>query len=83
MTKTSSAFQYRYGTIQISVTKSNGKITAIDVGSSGATGGRQAAFPYLVQYAIAANGSNFGNLSGATFTSETFKQALAEVLTKF
>lgn len=69
--------------MQITVTKTNGKITAVDTGSSSATAGRQAAFPYLVQYAIQANGTSFGNLSGATFTTDAFKQALAEVLTKF
>lgn len=65
------------------MTKTDGKITAIDVGNSGATGGRQAAFPYLVQYAIQAQGTNFSNLTGATFTTDAFKQALASALSKF
>jgi uncharacterized protein with FMN-binding domain len=48
-----------------------------------ATDGRATAFPYLVQYAIDANGSNFANLSGATYTTEAFKQSLNAALAKF
>jgi uncharacterized protein with FMN-binding domain len=83
VTKSSSAIGYRYGTVQISVTKTDGKITAIDVGNSSATGGRQVAFQYLVQYAIQSQGTGFGNLSGATFTTDAFKQALSSALSKF
>jgi uncharacterized protein with FMN-binding domain len=83
VSKTSAAIPYRYGQILLTVTKSNGKITAIDYSQSSATGGRQAAFPYLVQYAIGANGTSFGNLSGATYTTDAFKQALTNVLAKF
>ena len=74
---------YVYGQIQLTVTKTDGKITAISVGNSSATGGRQAAFPYLVQYAIQAQGASFGNLSGATYTTNAFKQALSSALAKF
>jgi uncharacterized protein with FMN-binding domain len=83
VTQSSGSFPYRFGTISLTVTKTNGKITAIAYGNSGATGGRQGAFPYLVQYAIAAQGTNFSNLSGATYTTDTFKQALAAALAKF
>jgi uncharacterized protein with FMN-binding domain len=48
-----------------------------------ATHGRAGAFPYLVQYAIAANGSNFANLQGATYTTNAFKQSLEAALAKF
>lgn len=81
--QTSAAIGYRYGTIQLSVTKSNGSITAIDLVQAGATGGRQNAFPALVSAAIGANGSSFGNCSGATFTTIAFKQALDSALAKF
>jgi len=69
--------------VQLIVTKTNGAISAIDYGNSSATNGRQGAFPYLVQYAIQANGTNFGNLSGATFTTQAFQQALNNALSKF
>lgn len=73
---------YQYGTIQLKVTKTNGKITAVDLIQSDATNGREAAFPTLVQAAISSNGSNFGNLGGATFTTDTFKQALDSAISK-
>jgi uncharacterized protein with FMN-binding domain len=82
-TKTGSAISYRYGTVQVSVTKANGKITAVNLLQQGATGGRQGAFPYLVQYAIQANGTSFGNLGGATYTTDAFKQSLESALAKF
>ncbi|MFM6940070.1 MAG: FMN-binding protein [Rhodoluna sp.] len=82
-TKTGSAINYRFGTVQVSVTKANGKITAVNLLQQGATGGRQSAFSYLVSYAIQANGTSFGNLSGATFTTDAFKQSLESALAKF
>jgi uncharacterized protein with FMN-binding domain len=82
-TKTGTAIPYRFGTVQVSVTKANGKITAVNLLQQGATGGRQAAFSYLVQYAIQANGTDFGNLSGATYTVDAFKQSLESALAKF
>lgn len=74
---------YQFGQIQLTVTKSSGKITDIALDVASATHGRQSAFSYLVQYAVAANGSNFSNLSGATFTTDAFKQALESALAKF
>lgn len=81
-TATSDAIPYQFGQVQVSVTKVNGKITAIDYSNSSATNGREQAFPYLVQYAIQAQGTNFNNLSGATYTTDAFKQALNSALTK-
>jgi uncharacterized protein with FMN-binding domain len=81
-TATSDPIQYQFGQIQLSVTEANGKITAIDYGSSSASGGRQAAFPYLVTDAIKSQGANFGNLSGATYTTAAFKQALTNAIAK-
>jgi uncharacterized protein with FMN-binding domain len=83
VTKDGSAIQYRYGTVQVSVTKDNGNITAVNLLQAGATGGRQGAFSLLVQYAIQANGTSFGNLGGATFTTDAFKQSLESALAKF
>lgn len=82
-TKTGDPQSYRYGVIQVTVTKSGGKITDITLDQAGATGGRQAAFDPLVNAAIQAQGSNFGNVSQATFTTETFKVALESALAKF
>jgi uncharacterized protein with FMN-binding domain len=82
-TKNGSAVQYRFGTVQVSVTKAAGKITAVNLLQEGATGGRQAAFTYLADLAVQSNGSSFGNLSGATYTTDAFKQSLESALAKF
>lgn len=81
-TGTGDAIQYQYGVIQLKVTTTGGKITAIEHIQAMANNGREAAFPYLKQDAIAANGSNFSNLSGATFTTDAYKQALDSALSK-
>ncbi|MEN9989211.1 MAG: hypothetical protein RL508_190 [Actinomycetota bacterium] len=82
-TKVGASVPYQFGSIQLTVTEKAGKITKITYGNSSATNGRQAAFPYLVKYAIQSQGINFGNLSGATMTTDTFKQALTSALSKF
>ncbi|MEN9660201.1 MAG: hypothetical protein RLZZ443_130 [Actinomycetota bacterium] len=82
LTGTSDPIQYIYGTVQLKVTQVNGKITAIDQLTATATNGREQAFPTLKDAAIQANGSNFGNLSGATYTTDAYKQALDSALSK-
>lgn len=79
---TSDTIGYQYGNIQLKVTESAGKISAIELVQADATAGREQAFSYLVQDAISANGSSFANLSGATFTTNAFKQALDNALSK-
>ena len=69
--------------VQVSVTMANGKITNITMLQANASHGRDAAFPYLIQYAVAANSANFANLSGATYTTNAFKQSLESALAKF
>jgi uncharacterized protein with FMN-binding domain len=70
--------------VQLAVTKSAGKITSIDV-VIGTTKGREwsGVIAELVPAAVSANGSGFGNYSGATFTTEAFKSALESALAKF
>jgi uncharacterized protein with FMN-binding domain len=82
-TKDGNAVPYEFGTVQVSVTKSGGKISGVNLLQEGATGGRQAAFTYLVDLALQANGTSFGNLSGATYTVDAFKQSLESALAKF
>ena len=81
-TVTSDPIAYEFGTVELTVTRTSGKISAIDVGQSTATDGREQAFPYLVEYAIAAQGTDFSNLSGATYTTDAFKQALTSAISK-
>jgi len=83
VTKTGDAVRYRYGTVQLQVTEVSGKITDITLLQAGATGGRSAAFSYLIDYAIQAQGSNFGNISGATYTTDAFVQSLDSALAQF
>jgi hypothetical protein len=83
VTKTGSAISYRYGTVQVSVTKTDGQITAVNLLQAGATGGRGQAFDFLVQYTVDAQGSSFGNISGATYTTDAYKQSLNAALGQF
>jgi len=82
-TQSGSAIRYKYGVVQVKVTKSSGNITAITYLQKSATDGRSAVFPDLVVAAKAANGSNISNISGATFTVDAFKKALDSALAKF
>ena len=82
-TKTGDPIDYRYGTIQVKVTEKSGAISDVSLVQAGATNGREQIFPALVNAAIKANGSNFGNASGATMTINAFKQALDSALAKF
>lgn len=81
-TGTGDAIQYQFGTVQLKVTQVDGKITEIEQLQATATDGRAQAFPYLHDYAIQANGTSFGNLSGATYTTEAYKQALDSAISK-
>ena len=73
---------YQFGTVQLEVVRKGGKISAINLIQATATNGRQGAFSPLVQSAIQAQGTSFGNLSGATYTVDAFKQALDSAISK-
>ena len=78
---TSSAVNYKYGTIQLGVTVSNGAIASIDLIQATTRGrGYDKAPPLLVDAAISAQGTNFGNLTGATYSTQAFKKALENAL---
>lgn len=79
---TGDAIDYEFGTIQIKATKTGGKLSAVELIQEGANGGREQAFPTLVAAALSANGSNIANISGATYTTDAFKQALDSALSK-
>ncbi|MFZ4065727.1 MAG: FMN-binding protein, partial [Rhodoluna sp.] len=82
---TSSPVYYRYGTVQLTVTKTGSTITDITMNQAGATKGREAAFPYLVQLAISAQNSSFDTsmLSGATYSVDAFMTAFNDALAQF
>jgi uncharacterized protein with FMN-binding domain len=81
-TATGDAFPYQFGTIQLSVTKTSGKITDVGLVQASASGGREQAFSMLVKAAIDTQGTGFANISGATYTTDTFKQALDSAIKK-
>ncbi len=83
VTKNGTSIRYRFGTIQVAVTKTDGQITAVNLLQAGATGGRSQAFDFLVQYTVDAQGSSFGNISGATYTTDAYKQSLNAALAQF
>ena len=81
-TATGDAVESGFGQVQVKVTKTNGKITAVEMVQANATSGRESAFPTLVQAALDSNGSNFGNVSSATYTTNAFKASLDSALSK-
>jgi uncharacterized protein with FMN-binding domain len=82
--KTGSAINYKYGTIQLEVVKSGSKITSINLIQASTKGREWQSVPsMLVTTAIAAQGSGFANMSGATFSTQAFKSALESALAKF
>ncbi len=81
-TVTSDLISYRYGQIQLEVTATGGKIDSIVEKTATASRGFEQAFPYLNAAAIQAQGTSFSNVSGATFSSEAYRQALNSALSK-
>jgi uncharacterized protein with FMN-binding domain len=72
------------GTIQVQITVSNGKLTAIQM-LQYPTSGRssqisQAAIPTLIQEALQAQSAQINAVSGATYTSQGFAQSLQSAL---
>jgi uncharacterized protein with FMN-binding domain len=82
-TATGAAIDYKYGTVQLKVTQSSGKLTDVNVLVGFGSGPQYTdLIASLAQYAITANGSDFGNVSRATFTTTAFKQALDSAIAK-
>lgn len=82
VTKTSSAINYEFGTIQIKVTKEAGNITAVSYLKQSYTRVPNGTMEYLVNASIQANGSNFTKVSRATVTTNAYKKALEDALAK-
>lgn len=68
--------------LQISVTFSDATITAIQILQGDTNNGIGKAYPVLIQAAISAQGSNFGNYTGATYTTNAFKTAVNNAIAK-
>lgn len=79
------AVQTRYGTVQVAVTISGGKITNVAFLQLSSQDGHSAdinsqAGPELLQETLAAQGSNIDTISGATYTSAGYLQSLQSAL---
>ena len=77
--------QYQYGDVQLKVTEQGSKITDISIVTDNATDPRSAqinsqALPLLQQEAMSAQSANIDGVSGATFTSQAYAQALQSAL---
>lgn len=85
VTNTGALFTERFygGRVQVTVTKTNGKVTAVNFAVATATGGRAIAFATLAQWAVASNGASVSNYTQATYTTETFNAALKSAMSKF
>jgi uncharacterized protein with FMN-binding domain len=86
-TATGQDIQYRYGDIQLSVTETGTKIDDVRVAAEGATDARSEqinsqAVPMLIEQAMDAQSANIDGVSGATFTSQAFQQALQSALSQ-
>lgn len=74
-----------YGNVQVAVTISSGKITAVDFLQSpnenpNSIYVNQQADPYLKQEAITAQSAKVSGVTGATLTSQAFVQSLSSAL---
>ena len=83
ITMDSDAIQYKYGVVQISITKVGKKLTAVGLIQGDATNGRAKAYQILIDATLQVQGTNFGNVSGATFTTDAFRKAVDNALLKF
>jgi len=71
------------GPVELKVTFSDTAITAIEVGEQKETAHvGDSAYPIMIADAIAANGSGIDAVSGATFSSRAFKEALNDAATQ-
>jgi uncharacterized protein with FMN-binding domain len=68
---------------QVTVTKTNGVVTGVSMAQAKASQQWLSAYDQLVALAIRSKGANVGNLTGATYCSRVFNNALASAMSKF
>ena len=84
-TVTGSVAQTRWGPVQVAITVSNGKITAVSVPEYPSGNGRDqqinaGALPVLKQETLSAQSANIDMVSGATVTSDGYVTSLQSAL---
>ncbi len=86
-TYTGSTAQHRYGSVTVTVTLSNGKITnvtatVVDDGQSKSKAINSSAVPTIKARVLAANSANVNTVSGATYTTDAYLTSLQSALSK-
>jgi len=86
-TVTGSTASTRWGDVQVSITVTDGKITAVDVPEYPTGNGKDRqinadALPVLTQETLAAQSADIDMVSGATVTSQGYLQSLQSALDK-
>ena len=84
---TSADETFRYGDMAVKVTVTGSRITNVGIAAINETDGRSVAIdsyavPQLEQQVISAGSANINGVSGATFTSQAFVDAVANALQK-
>jgi len=84
-TVTGSVASTRWGPVQVSITVTDGKITAVDVPQYPTGNGKDrqinaSALPILTKETLSAQSANIDMVSGATVTSEGYVQSLQSAL---
>ena len=74
------AIDYQFGTVQVSVVIAGGQITDVQNNIVQATRGRDQAFPLLLNEVLQAQSAHISNLSGATYTTRAYEQAVQSAL---
>ena len=73
---------YKYGTVQLRLTTLGNEITDVLVLQGDTSYGRDVAYATLISATLQFQSTNYGNVSGATFTTEAFKLAVESALAK-
>lgn len=81
-TVNSDVMTYKYGNLQLAVTFKDATITGVQVLIGDTNNGRADAYVALIKASVAAQGTKFGNYTGATYTTAVFKEALANAIAK-
>lgn len=82
LTVTSDVIEYKFGVVQISLTAVGSDITNVTLLQGDTSYGRDVAYVALIDATVKTDGINYGNVSGATFTTEAFKKAVTNAIAK-
>ncbi len=82
LTIDSDPIDYKYGILQLRLVTSDGLISEISVLQGDLSFGRDAAYQALADATIQVQGTNYGNISGSTFTVNAYKAAVTNALAK-